>query len=60
MNLELTAPERDLMLEMLRDDLGHLKGEICKTETFEYKEELKAREQTLVGIIGRLEGSQGS
>jgi hypothetical protein len=60
MNVELTAPERDLLLEMLRDDLGHLKGEIYRTETFEYKEELKAREQTLVGIIGRLEGSQGS
>ena len=60
MNMELTAPQRDLLLEMLRDDLVQLKGEIYKTETFEYKEELKAREQTLVGIIGRLEVSQGS
>jgi hypothetical protein len=60
MNMELTAPQRDLLLEMLRDDLVQLKGEIDKTETFEYKEELKARERTLVEIIGRLEVSQGS
>ncbi len=60
MNLDLTAPERDLLLEMLRNDLGRLKGEIYKTETFEYKEELKARERTLVGIIGRLEVSESS
>lgn len=60
MNVELTAPERDLLLEILSDDLGRLKGEIYRTETFEYKEELKARERTLVGIIGRLEVSQGS
>ncbi len=60
MNVDPTAPERDLLLEMLRDDLGRLKGEIYKTETFEYKVELKAREATLVGIIGRLEVSEGS
>ena len=60
MNVELTAPERDLLLEILSDDLGRLKGEIYRTEAFAYKEELKAREQTLVGIIGRLEVSQGS
>jgi hypothetical protein len=60
MNVELSAPERDLLLEMLSDDLGRLKGEIYRTETFEYQEELKARERTLVGIIGRLEVSQGS
>ena len=60
MNVQLTAPERDLLLEILSDDLGRLKGEIYRTEAFAYKEELKAREQTLVGIIGRLEVSQGS
>jgi hypothetical protein len=60
MNVELTAPERDLLLEILSDDLGRLKGEIYKTEAFAYKEELKARERALVGIIGRLEVSQGS
>jgi hypothetical protein len=60
MNVELTGPERDLLLEILSDDLGRLKGEIYRTEAFAYKEELKAREQTLVGIIGRLEVSQGS
>ncbi|MDQ2934726.1 MAG: hypothetical protein M3R49_07045 [Chloroflexota bacterium] len=60
MNVVLTAPDRDLLLEVLRDDLGQLKGEIYRTETFAYKEELKARERTLVEIIGRLGVSQSS
>ncbi len=60
MNVDLTAPERDLLLEMLRDDLGRLKGEIYKIETSENKVELKAREAALVGIMGRLEVSEGS
>jgi hypothetical protein len=57
MTIELTAPERDLLLTLLQDELGRLKGEIYKTETFEYKEELKAREEVLVSVIGRLEAT---
>ena len=57
MNLELTGPERDLLLTILTDELGRLKGEIYKTETFDYKEQLKAREQTLVSLIERLQAS---
>jgi hypothetical protein len=57
MTIELTAPERDLLLTLLQDELGRLKGEIYKTETFEYKEELKAREEVLVTLIGRLEAT---
>lgn len=57
MTIELTAPERDLLLTLLQDELGRLKGEIYKTETFEYKEELKAREEVLVAVIGRLEAT---
>ena len=54
MSLELTAPERDLLLGILQDELGRLKGEIYKTETWDYKEQLKAREQTLESLIARL------
>ncbi len=51
----MTAPERDLLLDILTDELGRLKGEIYKTETWEYKEQLKAREQTLESLIARLQ-----
>jgi len=60
MKIEMTAPERDLLLTLLEDELGRLKGEIYKTETWEYKEQLKSREQTLTSLIDRLRASVGA
>jgi uncharacterized small protein (DUF1192 family) len=60
MELTLTAPERDLLLALLRDELGRLKGEIYRTEAAQFKHELKQREATLIAIIGRLEASQAA
>jgi hypothetical protein len=60
MKIEMTAPERDLLLTLLEDELGRLKGEIYKTETWDYKEQLKAREQTLTSLIDRLKVSTGA
>ena len=60
MKIEMTAPERDLLLTLLDDELGRLKGEIYKTETWDYKEELKAREQTLTSLLDRLKVSAGA
>ena len=54
MNVELTEEERDLLLETLRRVLGELRSEIYRTEAFDYKEALKAREATLTGLIDRL------
>lgn len=58
MTIDLSAPERELLLAVLRDQLGSLKGEIYKTETWDYKQELKGREELLVGLIGRLESAE--
>jgi hypothetical protein len=55
MELALSATEGELLLDLLREELGRLKGEIYRTETAEYKSALKAREGLLVDIIGRLE-----
>ena len=55
MTLDLSATEHGLLLEILREELGRLKAEINRTEAHEFKDELKAREATLVAIIGRLE-----
>jgi hypothetical protein len=60
MDPEMTAPERDLLLDILRDELGRLKGEIYKTETRGFKEQLKGKEATLVSLIERLEASQAA
>jgi hypothetical protein len=55
MNLELSAEERTLLLEILRNDFGQLRSEIYHTEGQEWKAELKEREALLQGIIARLE-----
>jgi hypothetical protein len=57
MKIEMTAPERDLLLTLLDDELGRLKGEIYKTETWDYKEQLKSREQILTSLLDRLKVS---
>jgi hypothetical protein len=57
MTVELTAQERDVVLSVLEDELGRLKGEIYKTETWEYKEQLKERESLLTSAIDRLKAS---
>ncbi len=60
MTLDLDGHEHDLLLRILEDELGRLKGEIYKTETYEYKEQLKGREATLVSLIDRLKASQAA
>ena len=60
MEVPLTAPERDLLLALLRDELGRLKSEIYRTEAAGFKRELKEREATLTAIIGRLEASEAA
>lgn len=57
MTVELTAQERDVVLSVLEDELGRLKGEIYKTETWEYKEQLKERESLLTSAIDRLKAA---
>jgi uncharacterized small protein (DUF1192 family) len=57
MSIDLTGAERDLLLELLREELGRLKAEINRTETMSFKDELKARETTLSAVIGRLEAT---
>ncbi len=57
MNLALNDAERELLLRVLDDELARLKSEIYRTDTWEYKEQLKSREDLLVGMIDRLRGA---
>ena len=57
MQVELSPNEYTLFVELLDQDLRDLKEEINKTEAFDYKQALKAREDTLVGLIEKLSGA---
>jgi hypothetical protein len=57
MTVDLTAQQRDVVLSILEEELGRLKGEIYKTETWEYEEQLKERESLLIAAIDRLKES---
>jgi hypothetical protein len=54
-NVELTEEERKLLLETLRGVLSDLRSEIYKTEAFDFKEALKAREAAFTSLIDRLD-----
>jgi hypothetical protein len=55
MPITLSADERDVLLDVLRIQLGDLKAEINRTETTAFRDELKGREAALASIIAKLE-----
>jgi hypothetical protein len=55
-SLTLSDEERALLADLLDSDYRDLKQEIANTEGFEFKEELKAREAMLLGILERVTG----
>lgn len=54
MMLDLTDAERAVLADLLRDQIGVLKAEINRTETYDFKDELKEREALLTAIAARL------
>jgi uncharacterized small protein (DUF1192 family) len=54
MKLDLTDAERAVLADLLRDQIGVLKAEINRTETYDFKDELKEREALLTAIAARL------
>lgn len=55
MTLELTDAERELLLDFLKGRLGDLREQIHHSMTSTFTDELKRTEQTLNGLIGKLE-----
>jgi hypothetical protein len=53
-NLELTAPEAELLRELAEDWLSDLRTEISKTDQHEYREALKWKESLLRDVMRRL------
>jgi hypothetical protein len=57
-NLTLSDEERALLVELLDNEFRNLKEEIGSTDTSSFKDELKVREGTLLGLIEKLTGSR--
>lgn len=57
MQVTLTENEVSALLEALNSYLPNLREEIGKTENYEWRQSLKAQEQTLTGVIAKLGGS---
>jgi len=60
MNVSFTDEERSLLSELLDRDYRELKEEINKTEAYDFKENLKARERQLVALMDRIGMKVGS
>lgn len=53
--LKLTPEERKLMVEMLKGCISEIRMEVGATESYEFKENLKKKEQYLKAVLARLE-----
>ncbi len=54
MQILLNDEERQTLVEILNETLPNLREEVYKTETFDYREQLKRRESLLVSLLARL------
>ena len=54
MQLEIGSEERSLLIDVLDSAYRNLKEEINKTETYAFKDELKAREAILLSLLDQL------
>lgn len=55
MTLDLDDREHELLLDLLKDQLGTLREQVYHSDTPAFKDDLKAREVTLQGVIRKLE-----
>jgi hypothetical protein len=54
MKIELTAQECEYLANLLQSALGDLRQEIYHTDTFDYKEQLKAQEKLIHELLLKL------
>ncbi len=54
MQLEIGSEERSLLIDVLDSAYRNLKEEINKTETYDFKNELKGREAILLSLLDQL------
>ncbi|MBI3670780.1 MAG: hypothetical protein HY237_13490 [Acidobacteria bacterium] len=54
MQIALNEEERQTLLETLNEALPNLREEVYRTESFDYREQLKHRETLLKELLARL------
>ena len=54
MSVDLTPDEQTMLAGILDKELDVLRDEIFKTDTRDYKDQLKAREQILRGLMAKV------
>ena len=57
MNIDLSDSERKLLLELLHARWGEFKEEIHHARVSDFKDELKTRQESLKGLIDKLEAA---
>ncbi len=59
MNIEITHPEREVLLSVLSSSLDDLRDEICHTDQYDFKENLKYQKALLHQFVLKLQSQQG-
>ena len=54
MQIALNDEERQTLVDILSEALPDLRGEVYKTENFDYREQLKRCESVMKGLLARL------
>lgn len=57
MQITLSKEEKSTLVDVLNEILPNLREEVYKTESYDYREELKRREVVVKSLLARL-GSQ--
>ncbi len=55
MFIELTRDELNLLEEVVREFVSELRAEIAGTESYDFRQGLKKKEETLQSILAKLE-----
>lgn len=53
MDITLNDVERSLLTSLLQDALGDVREEVYKSETSDYRDQLKEREEIIRGLLER-------
>jgi hypothetical protein len=55
--LKLTDEEQDVLTKLLEEDIPELRYEIGNTDSYDYRQGLKNKEQVLKAILAQLRGT---
>jgi hypothetical protein len=60
MQVELTSDELQVLRDLLSRELGNVKEEVYRTDSAEYKEQVRLREATIVSLLTKVHGDTTS